>query len=195
MGAIRRTLGWLRPRRWPQALRYLLYRRRFTTLGGVPNLTGWPQISNDGELHVGRGFTLMGDIHRCSLGIYPNAVLRIGANVVINNGTIISVRHRVEIGEGTGIGYHCLIMDSDGHPLAPGLPINEGPITIGRHVWIASKASILQGVTIGDFAVVATGAVVTKDVPAYAVVAGVPAKVIRMLDPSIQWRFHPPELF
>jgi acetyltransferase-like isoleucine patch superfamily enzyme len=191
-----KSLRWLSPRRWPQAAKLAVYGWRFTTLGGPPNLIGWPDIGNDGELHVGKGFTLIGNIHRCSLGIYPGAVLRIGDNVVINNGTIISTRLRIEIGDGTGIGYHCLLMDSDGHPLVPGEPINEGPITIGKHVWIASKVSILQGVTIGDFAVVATGAVVTKDVPPYAVVAGVPAKVIRMLDPaSIQWRFHPPETF
>lgn len=195
MVAIRQTLSWLKPTRWPQALKMLVYGWRFTTLAGPPQLIGWPDISNDGELHVGKGFTLIGNIHRCSLGIYPGARIRIGDNVVINNGTIISARLAVEIGDGTGIGYHCLIMDSDGHPIAPGEPINEGPITIGKHVWIASKVAILQGVTIGDFAVVATGAVVTKDVPPYAVVAGVPAKVIRMLDPSIQWRFHPPERF
>jgi maltose O-acetyltransferase len=190
-----RKLRWLWPTRWPQAFKLAVYGWRFTSLGGPPNLIGWPDIGNDGELHVGKGFTLIGNIHRCSLGIYPGAVLRIGDNVVINNGTILSARIRIEIGDGTGIGYHCLLMDSDGHPISPGEPIHEGPIVIGKHVWIASKATILQGVTIGDFAVVATGAVVTKDVPPYAVVAGVPAKVIRMLDPSIQWRFHPPESF
>jgi acetyltransferase-like isoleucine patch superfamily enzyme len=135
------------------------------------------------------------NIARSSLGVYPGATLRIGDNVVINNGTIISSRVRIEIGEGTGIGYHCLLMDSDGHPLAPNLPVNEAPIVIGRHVWLASKVTVLQGVTIGDFAVVATGAVVTKDVPPYAVVAGVPAKVVKYLDRDITWRFHPPERF
>ncbi|MNS27046.1 putative acetyltransferase [compost metagenome] len=190
---VRKRLFWLKPTRWPQLAKLLWYRRQFTTIAGPPTLTGWPDISNDGELHVGKGFTLMSHIHRCSLGIYQGAVLKIGDNVVINNGTILSTRIRIEIGEGTGIGYHCLLMDSDGHPLAPGLPINEGPIVIGKHVWLASKVSVLQGVTIGDFAVVATGAVVTKDVPPYAVVAGVPAKVIRYLDQDMTYRFHPPE--
>ena len=183
---------WLKPTRWPQLVKHFWYGWRFTTLGGPAHLLGWPDISNDGELHVGKGFTLMSQIARCSLGVYEGAVLRIGDNVVINNGTIFSCRHRIEIGEGTGIGYHCLFMDSDGHPLVPGEPIHEGPIVIGRHVWIASKAVVLPGVTIGDFAVVAAGAVVTRDVPAYAVVAGVPAKVIKTVDPAIQWRFHPP---
>lgn len=177
--------------RWQQALARRWYRPCFTTLGGPPTLVGWPEISNDGQLHVGKGFTMLCNIARSSLGIYPEGVLTIGDNVVINNGTILSVRHAITIGEGTGIGYHCLLLDSDGHAIVPGEPINAGPITIGKHVWLASKVSVLPGVTIGDFAVVATGAVVTRDVPAYAVVAGVPARVIRMLDPaSLTYRFH-----
>lgn len=193
---LRTWLGLLKPRRWGQALKNAVYAHRFTSLGGPVNVSGWPEIANDGELHVGRGLTMMCNIARSSVGVYAGAVVRIGENVVINNGTIISARLGVTIGDGTGIGYHVLIMDSDGHPLVPGEPTQEGPIQIGRHVWIASKAVILQGVTIGDFAVVATGAVVTRDVPAYAVVAGMPAKVVRMLDPaSLTWRFHPPASF
>ncbi|HEY9724362.1 MAG TPA: acyltransferase [Oscillatoriaceae cyanobacterium] len=192
---IRRFSNLFNPVRWWERLKYWYFRPRFTTLGGRPTLIGWPDISNDGELHVGRGFTLISNLAKCSLGIYENAWIRIGENVVINNGTILSARRGIEIGDGTGIGYHCLFLDSDGHPLAPGLPINEAPIRIGKHVWIASRATILAGVTIGDFAVVAAGAVVTKDVPPYAVVGGVPAKVIKVLDKDIQWRFHPPETF
>lgn len=55
------------------------------------------------------------------------------------------------------------------------------PVTIGNDVWIGGKATILPGVTIGDNVVVAAGAVVTKDVPANTIVAGVPARVIKEL--------------
>ena len=55
------------------------------------------------------------------------------------------------------------------------------PIVLGNNVWIGSNATILQGVTIGDNAVVAAGAVVTKDVAANTVVGGVPAKIMRYI--------------
>lgn len=65
-----------------------------------------------------------------------------------------------------------------------GHPTSKGPVTIGNDVWIGSRAFILSGVTIGDGAVIGANAVVTKNVPAYAIVAGNPAKVIK-------YRFDP----
>lgn len=62
----------------------------------------------------------------------------------------------------------------------PAEPLTRGPVRIGNDVWIASRAIILSGVTIGDGAVVGAGSVVARDVPAYAVVAGNPAKIVRM---------------
>ena len=56
------------------------------------------------------------------------------------------------------------------------------PIHIGKRVWLGANVTVLQGVTIGDNAIVAAGAVVTKDVPANAIVGGVPAKVIKMIE-------------
>jgi maltose O-acetyltransferase len=60
--------------------------------------------------------------------------------------------------------------------------ITAEPITIGSHVWIGAGATVLPGVTIGDKAVIAAGAVVTKDVPESCLVGGVPAQVIRNLN-------------
>jgi acetyltransferase-like isoleucine patch superfamily enzyme len=73
---------------------------------------------------------------------------------------------------------------SSGHPLDPATgrsQITTAPIRISRGAWIAAGATVLQGVTVGDDAVVAAGAVVTKDVPAPTLVAGVPARIIRAL--------------
>ncbi len=59
-----------------------------------------------------------------------------------------------------------------------------GPIEIGHGVWIASRVTVLAGVTIGDGAIVAAGSVVTRDVPANVMVAGVPARVVKALPPD-----------
>ena len=61
-----------------------------------------------------------------------------------------------------------------------------GKVLVKKNAWLGMNVTICPGVTIGAYAVVAAGAVVTKDVPDYAVVGGVPAKVIRMLDPAEQ---------
>lgn len=59
--------------------------------------------------------------------------------------------------------------------------VSKGGITIGNNVWVGDKATILGGVTIGDGAIIAANSVVTKDVPAYSVVAGIPARVIKIV--------------
>jgi acetyltransferase-like isoleucine patch superfamily enzyme len=76
-----------------------------------------------------------------------------------------------------------MIRDDDEHYVGDGSP--TAPVTIGDHVWLGTRAIILKGVTIGDGALVAAGAVVTKDVPPKTLVGGVPARVIRE---GVDWR-------
>ena len=81
---------------------------------------------------------------------------------------------------------HNVVLATVNHALEPSHDRKNSyaPIDIGQKVWIGSNVTILPGVTVGDWAVIAAGAVVTKDVPAYTVVGGVPAKVIRTIDPE-----------
>lgn len=108
-----------------------------------------------------------------------------GDNFLTNyNVTILDVAP-VNIGNDVMIGPNTLIT-SVGHPLSPkGRKARLGickPVNIGNNVWIGGNCTILPGVTIGDNSVIAAGAVVTKDIPANCVVAGVPAKIIKTLE-------------
>ena len=109
--------------------------------------------------------------------------LRFGRNVFVNHGCTAMDHGGIDIGDDVMIGPNAQLISS-GHPLDPATrrrSITAAPIRIGRGVWIAAGATVLQGVTVGDDAVVAAGAVVTKDVPPRTLVAGVPAQVVRAL--------------
>lgn len=103
-------------------------------------------------------------------------------DVFINSGCHFQDQGGITIGEGSLIG-HNVVLATLNHDMDPEhrKDLHPAPIKIGKHVWIGSNATVCPGVTIGDGAVVAAGAVVTKDVPANAVVGGVPAKVIRYI--------------
>jgi acetyltransferase-like isoleucine patch superfamily enzyme len=107
--------------------------------------------------------------------------LRIGGNVFVNQGCRLDDIGGIELGDDVLLGPGVRLISS-GHPLDPALrrrQVTAAPIVVGRNVWIGAGATVLQGVTIGDDAVVAAGAVVTRDVPPGVLVAGVPAEVIK----------------
>lgn len=108
--------------------------------------------------------------------------IAIGKDVFINSGCHFQDQGGIEIGDGALIG-HNVVLATINHDLNPkeNRKNHYAPIKIGSHVWIGSNATILPGVTIGDYAVVAAGAVVTRDVPAMTVVGGVPAKVLKVV--------------
>ena len=108
--------------------------------------------------------------------------ITIGKDVFINSGCHFQDQGGIEIGDGTLIG-HNVVLATINHDLNPkeNRKNHYAPIKIGAHVWIGSNATILPGVTIGDWAVVAAGTVVTQNVPAMTVVGGVPAKVLKVV--------------
>lgn len=105
-----------------------------------------------------------------------------GKDVFINSGCHFQDQGGITIGDGSLIG-HNVVLATINHDLDPknNRKNHYLPIKIGSHVWIGSNATILPGVTIGDWAVVAAGAVVPHDVPAMTVVCGIPAKVLKMI--------------
>lgn len=108
--------------------------------------------------------------------------ITVGKNVFINSCCCFQDQGGIEIGDGTLIG-HQVVLATLNHDLEPSRrgDLLPKPIKIGKNVWIGAHATVLSGVTVGDNAVIAAGAVVTKDVPENAVVGGVPAKIIKYI--------------
>lgn len=110
---------------------------------------------------------------------------------VLNTGCIIDARGGVvSIGHDTDIGAQTHIWTLEHDPNDPDHGTRGGPVDIEDHVWIATRVTILPGVTIGRGAVVACGSVVTKDVPAMAIVAGIPAKTIGQRDNPLTYQLN-----
>lgn len=171
-------------RLWRGGLRWLnaQVRLRRCTLGRRVTLWGRPHVNASGEIALGDNVTVHSFLSRVQLSAGEGARLSVGEGTYINNGTVLSARDEVRIGAGCQIATGVIVMDSDFHAVgdldAAG---KTAPIVIGDGVWLATRATVLKGVTIGEGAVVAAGAVVTKDVAPYTVVAGVPARPIRSL--------------
>lgn len=111
--------------------------------------------------------------------------ITLGERVFINEGCAFQDHGGIEIGDDCMIGHQVVIATLN-HSLTPDRRADmiAAPVMLGKRVWVGAHATILQGVTIGDNAVIAAGAVVTKDVPANAVVGGVPAKVLKNIMPA-----------
>jgi acetyltransferase-like isoleucine patch superfamily enzyme len=167
-------LGW---RRW------LTPAGRRLALDGIcfigPRVT--LQVGKRGCVELGRWSWIgHGTKIRCHEG-----VVSIGAKTVLGQECTISAYQHVSIGRECVIADRVMMIDFDHGASEVERPVREQGIykrdvRVGHNVWIGYGACILRGVTVGDNAIIGTSAVVTADVPANAVVGGVPAKVIRM---------------
>jgi len=144
----------------------------------VPKFKSW---RGGGRLEVGEL------TYRLGAGIIVRAshggVVKLGKQVTLRRLITLHAYERVEIGDFSRIGEMVTIRDHNHFSELEGVPgahkgFKSAPIVIGKNVWIGVKATIMPGVSIGDNAIVGANAVVTKDVPPGAVVAGVPARVI-----------------
>jgi acetyltransferase-like isoleucine patch superfamily enzyme len=121
-------------------------------------------------------------------------VVSIGAKTVLGQECTISAFRHVSIGRECVIADRVMLIDFDHGVVEVERPVRlqgiyKRDVRVGNNVWIGYGACILRGVTVGDNAIIGTSAVVTQDVPANAVVAGVPARVIRMREVPTKMRF------
>ena len=137
------------------------------------------RMDQDSRFHVKGSFKFM---YGADIVLFPGSTLTLGSNSFINSDCKIRCHDRITIGDNCAISHDFTVMDSDAHSIMG--KERTAPVTIGNHVWIGTRVSILKGVTVGDHSVIAAGAVVNKDVPPGCLVGGVPAKVIKT---HIEW--------
>jgi acetyltransferase-like isoleucine patch superfamily enzyme len=176
-----------------------LARRKFlTTYGRRLKLDGLAfvgpkvvlQIGKHARLELGR-WSWIG--HGTKIRSHEGLV-SIGAKTVMGQECTISAYQHVSIGRECVIADRVMLIDFDHGAVEVDRPVRlqgiyKRDVRVGNNVWIGYGACILRGVTVGDNAIIGTSAVVTRDVPANAVVAGVPARVIRMREAPARMRF------
>jgi acetyltransferase-like isoleucine patch superfamily enzyme len=175
--------------RYGRLLWRYLWRRLLTTGGRRWTTDGLVFLGRRLELEIGRKGRLLfgrfvwigdGSKIRCHEG-----VVEIGEKTVMGQECTISAYQRVRIGEQCVIADRAMFIDFDHGVVEVERPIRvqgiyKRDVEVGSNVWVGYGACILRGVRVGDNSIIGTNAVVTKDVPANAVVAGVPARIIRM---------------
>ena len=126
-----------------------------------------------------------------SFRVFPPFYTDFGKNITVGKNVFINACCHFQDQGGITLGDNCLVghnvvFATLNHGFAPEerQSMLPAPIVVGRNVWIGSNSTILQGVTIGDNSIIAAGSVVTKDVPANAIVAGIPARFIRSISPE-----------
>lgn len=193
--AFARRNGMLTPKYLRLAVRWawlkLRWGRRLQTNGLCfvgPGVTF--EIGRGAVLRLGR-WSWIG--HGCKLRVHEGEV-EIGAKTVLGQECTISAFQHVSIGRECILADRVMLIDFDHGVVEVDRPIREQGIykrdvRVGHNCWLGYGACVLRGVTVGDNAIVGTSAVVTRDVPENAVVAGIPARVLRMREAPQSMRF------
>jgi acetyltransferase-like isoleucine patch superfamily enzyme len=186
------------------ALRGLLYRPLFATIGRGVVLGRGLTLRHPRRISIADGALID---EGCMLDASGAADgLAIGAGTLVSRGTILSCKQGpIRLGSRVNLGWRCMVssvggveigeealfaggcyvgggryhLEDRGRSVASQGSYSRGPVMVGARSWVGAHAVVLDGVTIGEGAVVAAGAVVADDVPPFAIVGGVPARVIR----------------
>ncbi|HLN94794.1 MAG TPA: acyltransferase [Flavobacterium sp.] len=120
----------------------------------------------------------------CDVMVFSGATLTLGSGY-INRYCRIRCYASITIGHHVAISEHFTVWDSDFHVIKGKEDTVSKPVVIGNHVWIGTNVTVLKGVTIGDGAIIAAGSVVSRDIPAGCLAAGVPARVVKE---HVEWK-------
>jgi acetyltransferase-like isoleucine patch superfamily enzyme len=141
-----------------------------------------------GEIVLGDECRLRGGPVRSRFITGPHGRIELGSRVGINCGAEFYAEQSIVIGDDSIFGIMVTIYDTSFHPVQEGEETKVAPVEIGTNVWVGRNAMIFPGTKIGDHSVIASGSIVTKEIPARVLAAGAPARVVRELRASEGWR-------
>ncbi len=158
----------------------VLYRRAFGHIGAGTTIVSPAVLRGVENIFLGSGVNIYeGSWLQCELGAGP---IRVGDNTYLGHRVHLHAMAPITIGSGCVLVDDVYVGSADHDRYDRGSAVQTAPVTIGDNVFIGQRAIVLGGVTIGDGATVGGGSVVTKDVAAGAVVAGVPARVLKVAE-------------
>ena len=151
-------------------------------ISAINSIKGKFQIELFSESNLKIGTFLM-SAGPCYIKCTENAMCKIGEKVFINHNCSITCVEEITIGDACNIANNVVIVDHDHRLGKYGVEqvLESKPVHIGKNVWIGANTVILRGVSIGDGAIIAAGAIVNQDIPPYEIWGGVPAKRIKRL--------------
>lgn len=162
-----------------------LYLREANEVGQGARTLARPRVDNQGRLVIGRGTLLRSINVPVELAVGRGGLLQIGDDSVLNYGVSVGAMRSVTIGSRVRIGPYVMIIDTEFHSIYDRKLMPEPrPVVIEDDVWLGAKSSVLPGVRIGRGSIVGVSSVVGSDVPAFTMVAGVPARPVKKLDPA-----------
>jgi acetyltransferase-like isoleucine patch superfamily enzyme len=165
--------------------------------GGLLLYEDMPKIFGNIEIALGERVSMSGKNVWIGAGsVAVRKHLTVGDHSYLGHGVEFIVGTRIDVGKHVMVANRAIFNGYDGHPLDPLArarfeppgPDGQGPIVIGDYAWIGTNAMVLKNVTIGRGAVIAAGSIVTESVPELAVVAGVPARVLKILPKPAEWQ-------
>lgn len=186
---------------WSKIYHEPLFRLACARCGtGLQLLEEQPKLLGNLRLELGDHVCLSGNQTWIAAGDHTEKQLTVGDSSYVGYGAVLAVGSRITIGKHVLVADRVRFSGSDGHPLDPlarargdaADDSNIGSITVCDYAWIGAHAIILKGLTIGRGAIVASGAVVTKDVPELTIVGGNPARQIGSVPRPVDWSDETP---